>query len=100
MPMSRALTSGAGEQPSRPGMASLRKTIESSENVVVGGATQKALNGESPGECGYFRCGTVASAWFPFIDAGSSRDSILIEEAVPLGRFGVLTLLYPESGRF
>lgn len=81
-------------------VASLRKTIESSENVVVGGATQKALNGESPGECGYFRCGTVASAWFPFIDAGSTRDSILIEEAVPLGRFGVLTLLYPESGRF
>ncbi len=40
----QAFTSGAGEQPSRPGMAYLfGKTIESSENVVVGGASQKAI---------------------------------------------------------
>lgn len=78
--------------------ASLRKTIESTESVTVGGATQRALSGESPGEAGFFENGTVVSAWFPFISSGTSRDTILIEEAVPMGRFGVLTILYPESG--
>jgi hypothetical protein len=74
--------------------ASIRKTIESTERITVGSATSRALAGESPGESGYFQNGTVASAWFPYVTAGSLRDAILIEAAVPLGKFGVLTVLH------
>lgn len=46
----------------------------------------------------FFRNGTTASAWFPFIQPGTTLDVILIEEAMPIGKYGVLTVLYPESG--
>jgi hypothetical protein len=39
----------------------------------------------------------VASAWFPGVPPGEWRDAIFIEEAIPLGRFGVLTFLHPEG---
>ncbi len=78
--------------------ASLRKTIEGSDCVAHGSATNMALNGEQTPACGFFRSGSVVSSWFPFVSPGSSRDDILVEEAVSLGRFGVMTLLYPESG--
>ena len=40
----------------------------------------------------------TASAWFPRVKSGEYRDVIFIEQAIPLGKFGVLTFLYPESG--
>jgi Zn-dependent peptidase ImmA (M78 family) len=81
-------------------MANYRKTIEEPSRVVSGSATARALSGESPPGEGFFQCGTTASAWFPFVSSGSWRDVILIEQSVALGRFGVLTLVYPDSGDF
>ncbi len=75
--------------------ASLRKTIESTDSIIQGSATTKALSGQPVPACGYFQSGTVASAWFPFISYGSARNAILVEQAKPIGKFGVLTLLYP-----
>jgi len=80
--------------------AGLRKTIEKTSDIPPGSATARALAKESLPPAGYFQNGTTAGFWFPFVFKGSFRDEILIEQAIPLGRFGVLTFLYPEAGSF
>jgi len=81
-------------------LANYRKTIEEPSAVVPGSATAKALAGEDVPERGFFQTGTTASAWFPFVSEETGRNIILIEQAMPLGRFGVLTFIYPETGDF
>jgi hypothetical protein len=41
--------------------------------------------------------GTVKSAWFPFVSASAEDNSLFVEQAISLGRFGVLTILFPTS---
>jgi hypothetical protein len=77
-----------------------RKTIETRESLAEGSPTSKALAGEPPPANGFFRAGTTAAAWFPFLQYGDGRNVVMIEEAIQLGRFGVLTYLYPEAGDF
>lgn len=77
--------------------ARYRKTIESRSLVPKDSATARALAGESPPATGFFEAGSAASIWFPFVKPGDSMDVLLIEQALPLGRFGVLTLLYPDQ---
>jgi hypothetical protein len=60
----------------------------------------KAIAGNHPPVEGFFSAGTTASTWFPFVRSSSDQNAILIEQAIPLGRFGVLTFLYPESGSY
>jgi len=81
-------------------LANYRKTIEEPSRIVPGSATARALSGEAPPSEGFFQTGTTASAWFPFVSGGSWRDVILIEQSVALGKFGVITLIYPDSGDF
>jgi len=78
--------------------AYFRTTFDSPKDLPADCPTQRALAHQAPPECGYFQAGTTASAWFPRIAQGQWRDMIFIEEAMALGRFGVLTLLYPQSG--
>jgi hypothetical protein len=74
-----------------------RRTFSVPDRLAEGCPTRRALAGEKPSEPdGYFRAGAVASAWFRGIRASSDRDEIFVEEAIPLGRFGVLTVLYPQ----
>lgn len=80
--------------------AGYRATITAQDSVPRDSATGKALAGEVPPEKGFFQSGTSASAWFPGIRPGTLKDVLFIEQAVPLGEFGVLTLLYPEQRRF
>jgi Zn-dependent peptidase ImmA (M78 family) len=80
--------------------ARYRKTIETRESLAEGSPTWKALSGEPPPAIGFFRAGTTAAAWFPFLQHGDARNVLMIEEAIQLGRFGVLTFLYPEAGDF
>jgi Zn-dependent peptidase ImmA (M78 family) len=80
--------------------ARYRKTIESKQAIVEGSPTWRALAEESVPECGFFQAGTTAAAWFPFLRHDDARSVLMIEQAIPLGRFGVLTFLYPEEGRF
>lgn len=75
-------------------------TITKVENLVAGSPTARALKGESPDERGFFEAGTVAAAWFPWLSQGSYRDVLMIEQALSLGKYGVLTMIRPESGRF
>jgi len=80
--------------------AGYRRIIESQAKVPPDSATGMALAGKPPPPKGYFQAGTSAHAWFPGAWSGSSRDVLLIEQAIPLGEFGVLTLLYPEARRY
>jgi len=79
--------------------AGYRTTFTDPRQLVPGSPTTLALAGQLPPQ-GFFESGTTAAAWFPFVSDGSTQNVILIEQAIPLGRFGVLTFLYPESGDF
>ena len=76
------------------------KTIDSIAQVPADSPTGRALAGEQPENGRFFHAGTTASAWFPFVAVGSYKDIILIEQAMLLGRFGVLTFVYPPDGEF
>lgn len=80
--------------------AGFKKTIETTSKVPSDSATGRALAGQQAPACGYFHAGTSAHAWFGGAWAGSAKDVILIEQAISLGEFGVLTLLYPEARRY
>lgn len=80
--------------------AGIRATVRTKESVPRDSATGRALAGDTPPEKGFFQCGTSASSWFPGIRLGTQRDLVFIEQAIPLGEFGVLTLLYPEQRRY
>jgi len=41
--------------------------------------------------------GSTLSFWFGRVQSGSQRDAIIYEQAIRLGRFGVLTILVPEQ---
>jgi len=41
----------------------------------------------------YFRNGTLASTWFPFVKFDDFLEELLVEEAAQLGKYGALTLL-------
>lgn len=76
--------------------AGFRVTISEPSKLPRNCPTARVLANETSAS-GYIEGGTTASAWFPFISQESFKNIILIEQAVSLGRFGVLTLLYPES---
>lgn len=59
-------------------------------------ATRLALAQAEPPACGYFQSGTLASLWFPYVRREDALDVVLVEEAVPMGRYGALTMLYPR----
>jgi hypothetical protein len=78
--------------------ANFRKTVESIEQLPDDCPTRRALRGEAMPQQGFFQAGTTAAAWFPFLASYDYRNSIFIEQAVMLGRFGVLTFIYPMDG--
>ena len=73
-----------------------RKTIEAPAKLVQGSATEQIMSG-GMSHSEIVRCGSTAAHWFPFVLAGSKQNCILREEAISLGRFGTLTLLFPDS---
>jgi len=77
--------------------ARYRRTVEAPEKLPADSPTARALAGQKPPEAGFFQAGTAAWAWFPDIQPGESRDVLFIEQAISLGRFGVLTFLFPEA---
>ena len=80
--------------------AHYRRTIDSVDQLQSDSPTARAIRGEKPPASGFFSSGTTASAWFPFISGASNRNAIFVEESMQLGRFGVLTFLYPERGSY
>ena len=66
----------------------MRKTIEEMDGLPQDSPTACALRGEQ-GDLPFHSAGTTASSWFPHC----MSPDLLVEEAVSLGEFGVLTLL-------
>jgi len=75
----------------------LRRTFTAERDLAEDSPTRRALAREAVPEVGWFQAGTTASAWFAGVEAGDFRDAIFIEQAAPLGRWGVLTFLYPQQ---
>jgi hypothetical protein len=75
--------------------AGYRKVHSTIETIPEACPTRKALSGETPPSAGFFESGTTRAAWFPFIKDHNTRNTILMEQAIALGRYGVLTILYP-----
>jgi Zn-dependent peptidase ImmA (M78 family) len=80
--------------------AGYRRTIESVDKVIKGSATEKAMTGQVPPASGIFESVTTAATWFHNVAEDGRRNIILIEHAMQLGRFGVLTFLFPQAGDF
>jgi len=80
--------------------AGFRKTIETRMDLPPDSATALVFSGAIPENSEIHQRGSTASLWFPFLTESSSRSVILHEEALSLGRFGVLTLLYPDGGTY
>jgi len=74
------------------------RTVQAPAGLAPGSPTARALAREKPPECGYFQAGTVTAAWFRRVKPGDFRDVLLIEQAIGLGRWGVLTLLHVAGG--
>ncbi|MEO0461228.1 MAG: ImmA/IrrE family metallo-endopeptidase [Myxococcota bacterium] len=68
--------------------------------LVPSSPTRRALEEQSNPEAGYFTQGTTAAIWLPWLPADARQNLILIEEAIRLGRYGVLTMLFPDRGSF
>ncbi len=69
------------------------RIYKSATKLPPGSLTDLAIKGENTTEK---VIGSSLAAWCPFIRAGSKNDQIMVEEAMSLGEFGVLTLLYPD----
>lgn len=79
--------------------AGFRVTINRPNALPPDCPTARALRGDAVTD-GIHQAGTTASAWFPSVRNESFRNVILMEQAMRLGAFGVLTLIYPHSGAF
>ncbi len=63
--------------------------------IQLGSATARAHAASDAGRFSEIQESTTTSAfWFPHVARGGMRDVILVEQAVKLGTFGVLTLLF------
>jgi Zn-dependent peptidase ImmA (M78 family) len=69
------------------------KAYKSTAKVPLGSATHTLLSSSLTSQAPR---GSTLSQWFPLIAAGSRNDLICREEAIRLGKFGVLTLLDVE----
>jgi len=80
--------------------ARFRRTIESPDQLAEGSPTRLALAHEPMPERGFLEAGTTASAWFKSVTYADDRNTILMEQAISLGKYGILTMLWPEAGRY
>ena len=79
--------------------ARLFRTIQAVEDLPVDSPTVRVLGGEQSAK-GFVEAGTTVAAWFAAVADNGYRNAILIEQAMQLGRFGVLTFLYPYTGSY
>ena len=70
------------------------KLYKLANKIPAGSLTHSVLQGKKEEQC---TKGSTLSAWCPFVRPGTKNDMIVVEEAMTLGEFGVLTLLYPTQ---
>ena len=71
--------------------AGLRKTVQDTAALPRGCATAKVMAGSAKLESN----GTTKAAWFPFVGDDWDSNALFMEEAISLGKYGALTMLYP-----
>lgn len=71
--------------------------LHDSATVPADSATGRVIAGEKVADGSPIITVSTAATWFRGIAPGSVRDIVLREEAISLGRFGVLTLLVERS---
>lgn len=67
------------------------------DHLMKGSATQVALNNTDPSPPSHERSNTLISAWSNHIHQGTSKDIIMVEDALYLGEYGVITILHPAD---
>lgn len=67
------------------------------EKLAKGSATEKLISGNIENSNDVIETGSVASMWFNGIHSGWSNDTLLHEQAMHVGKYGWLTLLWPAS---
>ena len=83
-----------------PLRARLRSVTKSFNALPEDCPTRIALSGAQPPPSGYFEAGTTAACWFSYLSDTDTRNVILMEQAIKLGRFGALTFLFPVGSSF
>jgi hypothetical protein len=69
------------------------------DDLPIDSATRQALRNEILPDKPFLENGSTAATWFRRVAADGCRNEILVEQAIKLGRFGVLTFVFPASGR-
>ncbi len=74
------------------------RSIRRQDALVRGSATEQLLKGKDPGLQGYIECGNTMGYLFPrhHFRFGIGNDQVVREYAIPLGIYGVLTLVRPD----
>lgn len=78
----------------------LRKAFTDATKLPSDCPTRRAMAGEKAPAPGFLEAGTTAAAWFPAVHHDAYRNAIFIEQAIALGRFGILTFLFPHDRQF
>ncbi len=73
------------------------KTITERRQIPDGSATDQALKRLHPPPSGFFSSGGTATDWFPYPRVYGHGNPILIEHAIPIGRYGVITMLFKDD---
>ena len=76
------------------------KTITSRHQIPEGSATDQALSGLYPPPSGFFSSGGTATDWFPHPRRFGHGNPIVIEQAMPIGRYGVVTMLFRDNPHY
>lgn len=80
--------------------AYFRHPIGTKAQLLPDSPTAKALVGATMPSGRFFQGATTVATWFPTVELDDYRNDIMIEQAVQLGRFGVLTFLYPDGAKY
>ena len=76
------------------------KTITSRHRIPKGSATDQALRGLDPPPSGVFSSGGTATDWFPYPRHYKHSNPILIEHAISISRYGVITMLFRDDQQY
>jgi hypothetical protein len=74
-----------------------RKTLDEKNELPPDSATARALAGEIDSGKEFNQAIGTTAFWFANVAGGGTRDLLLVEEAIRLGRYGAITFLYPHG---
>ncbi|NTV46010.1 MAG: ImmA/IrrE family metallo-endopeptidase [Chlorobiales bacterium] len=73
------------------------KIFDSPEDIFENSATAQALCRKKIPQSGYFESIVPASKWFREIQSDELQSATFVEQAIQLGEYGILTILFPTQ---